>query len=333
MNSEPFPISANNMPTILFTAPYMIPFLDRFKPVFDHYGVELIVPDVQERMEEADLLKYAGQFDGAICGDDRYTARVLEACAPRLKIISKWGTGIDSIDAEACSRYGIKIGRTPNAFTLPVADTVLGYILAFARRQPWMDKEMKSGGWEKIPGRSLSECTLGIVGVGNIGKAVARRAKAFGMKVFGNDIIEIDHVFVTENDIEMTSLESLMKNSDFVSINCDLNPTSHHLMNSDTFALMKPTAVLINSARGPIVEEKALIEALQAKRLAGAALDVFEHEPLPLESPLMKMDNVMLAPHNSNSSPAAWERVHWNTIRNLFEGLGISAAGLDRFMV
>jgi D-3-phosphoglycerate dehydrogenase len=94
-------------------------------------------------------------------------------------------------------------------------------------------------------------------------------------------------------------------------------------MNADTFALMKPNAVLINSARGPIVSEEALIEALQAKRLAGAALDVFEHEPLPLDSPLLKMDNVLLAPHNSNSSPAAWERVHWNTIRNLLHGLGL----------
>ncbi|MGC8856516.1 MAG: phosphoglycerate dehydrogenase, partial [Anaerolineae bacterium] len=118
------------MPTILMTAPYMLPFVDRFRPVFAHYGIELILPKVQERMEEADLLKYAGQFDGTICGDDRYTARVLEACAPRLKVISKWGTGIDSIDAAACARLGIKIGRTSNAFTLPVADTVMGYILA-----------------------------------------------------------------------------------------------------------------------------------------------------------------------------------------------------------
>ena len=311
------------MPIILLTAPYMIPFVDRFKPVFDKYGIKLVVPDVQERMEEADLLRYAGQFDGAICGDDRYTARVLEACAPRLKIISKWGTGIDSIDAEACSRYSIKIGRTLNAFTTPVADTVLGYMLAFARRQPWMDREMKSGKWEKIPGKALSECTLGVIGVGNIGKAITRRAKAFGMKVYGNDIVDIDHVFVSETGIEMTSLENLLKNSDFVSINCDLNPTSQHLMNADTFAQMKSNAVLINTARGPIVDEKSLIEALQANRLAGAALDVFEHEPLPLESPLIKMDNVMLAPHNSNSSPTAWERVHWNTIRNLVEGLGL----------
>ena len=309
--------------TILFTAPYMIPFVDRFKPVFDRFNIDLIVPDVHERMEEAELLRYAGQFDGAICGDDRYTARVIEACTPRLKVISKWGTGVDSIDAEACSRYQVKLCRTPNAFTLPVADTVLGYILAFARRQPWMDKEIKIGKWEKIPGRALSECTLGVIGLGNIGKAVTRRARAFGMKVYGTDIVEVDHVFVTETGIEMTDLPSLLSKSDFISINCDLNPTSYHLINSDTLALVKPNAVLINTARGPIVEEKMLVAALQAKRLAGAALDVFEHEPLPAESPLLTMDNVMLAPHNSNSSPAAWERVHWSTIRNLFEGLGL----------
>jgi D-3-phosphoglycerate dehydrogenase len=313
------------MPVVLFSAPYMIQSLERFKPVFEKYHIDLIVPDVRERLEEAGLLKYAGQFDGTICGDDRYTERVLEACAPRLKIISKWGTGIDSIDSEAASRLGIKVARTLNAFTTPVTDTVLGYMLAFVRRGPWMDQAMKRGEWKKIPGKTLSECTLGVIGIGNIGKAVTRRARAFGMKVLGNDIIDIDHVFITETGIEMTNLETLLSNSDFVSINCDLNPTSRHLINAKTLALMKPEAVLINAARGPIVDEKALIEALQAKRLAGAALDVFEVEPLPLESPLLKMDNVMLAPHNSNSSPAAWERVHWNTIKNLLEGLGISS--------
>jgi len=309
--------------TILLTAPYMIPFADRFVPVLESYGLDVIVPDVEERMEAADLLKYAGQFDGAICGDDRYTAAVVEACAPRLKVISKWGTGIDSLDAEACSRYGVQIGRTPNAFTTPVADTVLGYMLAFARRQPWMDKAMKSGEWEKIPGYTLSEKTLGVVGVGDVGKAVVRRARAFGMKVLGVDIIDVDHVFVSETGIEMTTHEKLFAEADFISINCDLNPTSQHLINAETLALMKPTAVVINSARGPIVHEEALIAALQAGKLGGAALDVFEFEPLPEDSPLKKMDNVMLAPHNANSSPAAWERVHWNTIKNLLDGLGI----------
>jgi D-3-phosphoglycerate dehydrogenase len=301
----------------------MLPYLDRFRPVLEGYSIKLITPEVHERLEEADLMRFAGQFDGAICGDDRYTARVLEACLPRLKVISKWGTGVDSIDAEACARLGIRLCRTPNAFTLPVADTVMGYILAFARRLPWMDRAVKAGVWEKILGRALSECTLGIIGLGNIGKALARRARAFGMKVLGNDIIEIDHVFIAETGILMTDLDSLLKAADFVSVNCDLNPTSHHLINARTLSLMRQSAVLINTARGPIVEEAALAAALQSATISGAALDVFEVEPLPAGTPLLKMDNVMLAPHNSNSSPAAWERVHWKTIYNLLDGLGI----------
>ncbi|NJL54232.1 hypothetical protein HC928_02950 [bacterium] len=116
----------------------------------------------------------------------------------------------------------------------------------------------------------------------------------------------------------MVDRETLLREADFVSVTCDLNPTSYHLMNDAAFALMKPTAVLINAARGPIVDEAALVRALQAQRIAGAGLDVFEHEPLPATSPLLTMDNVYLAPHNSNSSPEAWERVHENTIRNLF---------------
>jgi D-3-phosphoglycerate dehydrogenase len=310
--------------TILLSAPYMIPYLDLFRPVFEHYGLELIVPQVCERLQEADILAYAGQFDGAICGDDRFTRRALEACAPRLKVISKWGTGIDSFDQEAADFLDIQIYRTPNAFTVPVADSVLGYILAFARRQPWMDRAMKAGIWEKIPGYSLSECTLGVIGVGFIGQAILRRALAFGMNLLGNDIIEISPDFISETGVEMTSLDELLALSSFVSLNCTLNPTSYHLINPRTLAFMRPEAVLINTSRGSVVDESALITALQAGKIGGAALDVFEYEPLPTDSPLLRMDNVLLAPHNSNSSPIAWERVHWNSIRNLLEGLGIS---------
>lgn len=317
------------MTTVLFSAPYLIPVLDRFRTIFEQHRIDLIVPEVRERLEEAELLKYAGQFDGAICGDDQFTSRVLEACSPRLKVISKWGTGIDSIDAEACARLEIKLCRTPNAFTTPVADTVIGYMLAFARRLPWMDAEVKAGRWNKTASRALSECSLGIIGVGNVGKAVARRARAFGMTVYGNDIIEIDHVFLTETDVQMLAFEDLLGRSDFVSVNCDLNPTSRHLIDEAALARMKADAVLINTARGPIVDETALVAALKAGRIAGAALDVFEKEPLSAESPLTKMKNVMLAPHNANSSPTAWERVHLNTIRGCLEGLGITAAELQ----
>jgi D-3-phosphoglycerate dehydrogenase / 2-oxoglutarate reductase len=317
------------MHTILFSAPYMVPYLDRFRPLLESYGLELIVPDVQERLSEEELLSYAGQFDGAICGDDRYSANVLAACAPRLKVISKWGTGIDSIDREAAACLNIQVCNTPNAFTLPVADTVFGFMLAFARQQPWMDRAMRVGQWRKLPGRSLCECTLGVIGVGNIGKAVLRRARAFGMELLGNDILEIAPDFIREQRVEMTGLEELLGRSDFVSLHCDLNPSSYHLINQHTLSHFKPGAVLINTARGAIVDEPALIEALSAGALAGAALDVFEVEPLPADSPLLKMDNVLLAPHNSNSSPLAWERVHQNTIHNLLNGLGITAKHPD----
>lgn len=316
---------------VLFSAPYMIPFVGRFKPVFDHYGIELVVPDVHERMEEDELLPYAGQVDGAICGDDRYSAHVLNCFVPRLKVISKWGTGIDSIDRQAAAGLGVMVGNTPNAFTLPVSDSVLGYMLTFVRRLPWMDQQVKAGIWDKIPGRSLSECTLGVIGVGNIGKAVLRRARVFGMKLLGNDIIPIAPDFILENGVEMTTLEDLMRRADFISVNCDLNPTSRHIINAQSLIWCKPQAVVINTARGPLVHESDLIAALQNGQIAGAAMDVFEKEPLPADSPLRGMENVMLAPHNANSSPSAWERVHWNTIRNLVAGLGLDPAAVADF--
>ncbi len=311
------------MTTVLISAPYMLPHLDRFGYIFEKLEVDLIIPEVHERMSESELMHYAGQFDGAICGDDRYTDKVIASCAPRLKVISKWGTGIDSINQEAARKYDVKVCRTTNAFTIPVSDTVMGYILAFARRQPWMDRNMKQGEWEKIPGKALRECTLGVIGIGNVGKMVLRKAKTFDMTLLGNDIQEIDPNFINETGVEMTSLPDLMERSDFITVNCDLNPTSYHLINKLTLSNVKNGAILINTARGPIVKEPDLIQSLQNGRLGGAALDVFEDEPLPLDSPLLKMDNVLLAPHNSNSSPEAWERVHFNTIINLINGLGL----------
>lgn len=318
---------------VLLSAPYMIPYINRFKPVFDHYQIELILPEVHERMEEEELLPYAGQVDGAICGDDRFSERVLMQFVPRLKVISKWGTGIDSIDRQAANRLGVQVCNTPNAFTLPVADSVLGYMLAFVRRLPWMDQQIKAGVWQKIPGRSLSECCLGVIGVGNIGKAVIRRARAFGMKIVANDILAIAPDFILENGVEMTTLQDLMQRADFISVNCDLNPTSRHIINAESLSWCKPSAVIINTARGPLVDEPALIAALKNGQIAGAAMDVFEKEPLPVDSPLCKMENVMLAPHNANSSPMAWERVHWNTIRNLLGGLGFEPTTLQQFQV
>jgi len=315
---------------VLISAPYMLPVFERFQPIFDGLGVEVVLAEVEERLSEDELLAYAGSIDGVICGDDRFTEKVLKAAAPRLQVISKWGTGIDSIDTKAAKELGIQVLNTHGAFTDPVADTVLGYILAFARSQPLMTQQMREGAWEKIPGRALGECSLGIVGVGKIGKAVIKRARTFDMRLLGNDILEVDPDFLAEMGVQMMDLENLLKQADFISINCDLNPTSRGLIDREAFRLMQLHAVLINTARGSIVVEEALVEALRDKSIAGAALDVFEEEPLLGESPLRAMDNVLLAPHNANSSPRAWERVHLNTLRNLIAGLELSIpANLD----
>ncbi len=303
---------------VAVTAPYMQPVIERFRPLFNARGITLLVPSVKERLEEADLLEWIGTVDGVICGDDRFTERVLQA-APRLKVIAKWGTGIDSIDQVACQRLGIAVRNTPNAFSEPVADSVLGYMLCFARNLVGLDHQMKAGIWHKIPGKALRECTLGVIGVGDVGKAVVRRAVGFGMRILGNDIVEISDDFLRNTGIEMVSKAELLRESDFVSLNCDLNPSSFHLISDAEFELMLPTAVIINTARGPIIHEAALIRALQEQRIAGAGMDVFEHEPLPADSLLRTMDQVLLAPHNANSSPEAWEHVHQNTIRNLLD--------------
>lgn len=307
---------------VMISAPYMQPVIERFRHIFDEHGIELVIPVVHERMEEEELLPIIGDIDGVIAGDDRFTPKVIEN-APKLKVLSKWGTGIDSFDKEACQKAGVVITNTPNAFSEPVADSVLGYMLSFARRLPWMDAQMKAGIWDKIPGRALRECTIGVIGVGNVGKAVIKRASAFGMTIIATDPIMPDNDFLKKYSVTMVSQEELLQKSDYVSTNCDLNPTSHHIMDESAFKLMKNDAVLINTARGPLIDEKALVSALQSGEIAGVAMDVFEDEPLPEDSPLRSMDNVMLAPHNSNSSPEAWEHVHHNSIRNLLRELGI----------
>lgn len=308
---------------VLVSAPYMLPVLEEYRPVFALHGVEVIAPPVRERLEEEELLRWIGDVDGVICGDDRFTERVL-ASAPRLKVICKWGTGIDSIDADAARRRGIPVRNTLDAFTEPVADSVMGYILSFARRHHEMNADMHAGRWVKIPAVSLGECTLGVIGVGRIGRTVMRRAKAFGMRLLGHDIAAIPGEFARETGMTPVSKEDLLREADFVSLNCDLNPSSFHVIQERELRLMKRGAFLINTARGPLVKEKDLARALEEKWIAGAALDVFEDEPLPGDSPLLRMENVLLAPHNANSSPRAHRRVHENTIRALLAGLGIA---------
>ena len=306
---------------VLVSAPYMQPVLDRFMHVFEENDIEIVVPPVNERLSEEELLQWVAEdIDGVIAGDDRFTDGVLRQ-APRLKIISKWGTGIDSIDQEACRRRGVAVRNTPDAFSKPVSETVMAYMLCFARSVVILDREIRAGVWSKKPSRALYECTLGVIGVGNVGKAVVRRAVPFGMRILGNDIVDMPADFLEETGIEMVSKEELLRQSDYVSLSCTLDQTTHHLIRDRAFDLMKPSAVIINTARGPLIDELALVRALQEGRIAGAGLDVFEVEPLPDDSPLRQMNNVLLAPHNSNSSLDAWERVHHSTLEHLLEEL------------
>lgn len=298
---------------VLVTAPYLQPIIENYRDIFNSHQIETIVPPLEERLSEEELLKYVKDIDGIIAGNDEITEKVLLA-APKLKVVSKWGTGIDGIDKEAAARLGIAVRNTTNVFTDTVADTVLSFILCFTRGTIDLNEKMHQGVWEKRVGFALHECVLGVVGVGNIGKAVIKRAQVFGMKVFATDIKEIP-------GFRLVPLEQLLKDSDFVSLNCDLNPTSRYLINEKTLSLMKPTAYLINTSRGPVVDGKALIKALEQKKIAGAGLDVFEEEPLPGNSPLKKMPNVILSPHNANAGKVAWEKVHESTINNLIEEL------------
>ena len=310
---------------VLVSAPYMQVEIKRFRPIFKENNIEIVVPTVKERLEEEELMAWVSDIDGAICGDDRFTECVLQN-APRLKVICKWGTVIDSIDLDACRARGIVVSNTPNAFSDPVADTVMGYILCFTRNLVSLDRSMKARNWNKISGRALQECILGIIGVGNVGKAVVQRASAFGMEILGNDLIETPEEFLISYRMKMVSREELVKTSDIISLHCDLNQTSFHLIDDSAFKKMKKNAIIINTSRGAVIDEGALIRALKKKQIAGAAIDVFEIEPLPADSPLYEMDNVLLSPHNANSSPGAWERVHQSTIKSLINELRKSLA-------
>lgn len=305
---------------VLVSAPRAIPELSYYEDALGRAGCEVLACRPVERLNEAELLPVVADIDAFICGDDQITAKVLDA-APRLRVICKWGTGIDSIDVAAARSRGIIVRNTPGAFTEPVADTVFGYILLFARQLDHMAEDMRAGLWRRRSLVSLHECTLGIVGLGQIGSMVARRATAFGMRTLAASLGEGSQNDSATPGIDLLSLESVLANSDFVTLHADMRPENRHLIGAAELALMKSTAFLVNTARGALVDEPALVSALQGGRLGGAALDVFEEEPLAGDSPLRSMSNVYLAPHNANASAKAAERVHANCIRNVIQVL------------
>ncbi|HED54489.1 MAG TPA: dihydrofolate reductase [Phycisphaerales bacterium] len=304
---------------LLLTGPRMLRDIDMVRPRLLELGFELVIAEVRQSLSEEELLPLVGDIDATICGGDAWTARVMDA-APKLKAICKWGTGIDAIDQDAARERGILVRNVPDAFSVPVADSVMCFMLNFARRIPWLTRELQAGRWTPLDGTSLAECTLGVVGVGNIGSTVLRRARAFGMTLLATDPKpDIPLQLLDDTGVEMVELDELLERSDFVSLNCDLNPTTRHLIGRRELGLMKPTAVLINTSRGPVVDQKALESCLVEGGIAGAGLDVYEAEPIDRESPLLTLENVLLSPHLAQSSDRAAHRVHWITIRNVVE--------------
>ena len=271
-------------------------------------------------MSEAELLEIIEGFDGVIAGDDPFTARVLEK-GKRLKTVARWGVGVDAVDLAAAQRLGIVVSNTPDVFSDEVADIVLGYIIMLARQLHQLDQSVRMVKWAKIQGVTLRGKTLGVVGMGSIGREVVRRAVAFGMVPVGHDIAEISPSFVAETGLRTVGLEELLRNSDFISLNCNLTPENRHLLSYQQFDIMKPGVHIINAARGPLIDEAALSQGLLQGKVAGAALDVFEEEPLPLDSPLRQFDNCIFGTHNGSNTREAVLRVNVLAINNLFEAL------------
>jgi len=305
---------------VLVTCPPMQRTVADWKGRFDALGIEVGMPEVIQQLTPADLLTLLPRFDGMIAGDDPLTAEVLEN-ASRLLVVSKWGIGLDSIDLQTAKRLGIRITNTPDSFGEEVADVAIGYMVMLARGLHRIDRSVREGRWEKPQGISLAGRTLGVVGLGSIGRAVARRGIAMRMRVIGHEIFEPNAERAAELGVEVVDLPTLIADSDIVSLHCPLTDQNRHMIDAARLSQMRPGSYLLNTARGPLIDEAALVDALQAGHLAGAALDVFEEEPLPTSSPLTRMENVVLGSHNSSNTREAVARVNELAIDNLLKGM------------
>jgi glyoxylate reductase len=248
---------------------------------------------------------------------DRVDAALIEHC-PRLRAIANYAVGYDNIDLDAAAARGIAVGNTPDVLTEATADLTFALLLAAARKLPAAAAAVRAGEWltwepAGFLGQAVQGATLGIVGLGRIGRAVARRAAGFDMTVL--------HFGGSPEAGSAASFEELLERSDFVSLHCPLTPVTHHLIDAGALARMRPGAILINTARGPIVDHDALCEALTAGTIAGAALDVTEPEPLPPEHPLLGAPNLIVVPHIGSATRAARERMAELAVGNLLAGL------------
>jgi len=283
----------------LITVPYMRPD-DAGDQILKKAGVETVFNLMSGHRSEVEMIGLLEDIDAAIVGLDPFTAKVLDA-SPRLKVISRSGVGYDDIDVPAATQRGVAVCTTPGLNHNAVAEYTFALMLQCARKLYENLHEGRSGGWAWRQGRDLAGRTLGIVGLGAIGKQVAKRARAFAMKVLAYDVVQ-DEQFAIEQGVQYVSLEALLRESDYVSLHLFFDAKSRHIINAERLALMKPTAYLINTSRGGVVDSTALYAALKERRIAGAALDVFEKEPLEADSPLRTLDNLYISPHCSGAS-------------------------------
>lgn len=271
---------------------------------------------LRERVREA---------DGLLCLLTDTIDEPLLACAPRLRVVSQMAVGIDNVDVAACARRGIVVGNTPGALTETTADLAFALLMAAARRLGEAERLLRADGWGSwsplfLAGLDIHHATLGIVGMGRIGFEMARRARGFDMRILYTSPRPCPEA---ERDLNArrVTLAELLRESDFVSLHCPLTPATRGLIGAGELAAMKPTAVLVNAARGAVVDQRALCEALRDRRIAAAGLDVYETEPLPLDDPLLTLENVVLAPHIGSASVATRTRMAMIAADNLVAGL------------
>jgi glyoxylate reductase len=267
------------------------------------------------------LRREAAEADGLVCLlTDRIDAALLAAC-PRLRVVASCSVGLDHVDLAAARAHGVRVGHTPGVLTETTADLAFALLLAAARRVAEGDRYVREGRWrtwepDLLLGRDVHGATLGVVGLGAIGRAVARRAAGFGMRVLG-----WSRSGRPVAGVEPVPLERLLAESDFVSLHVALAKETERLIDAGALARMKPGAILVNTTRGPVVDEAALVQALTSGRLAAAGLDVYEREPLPSGSPLLALPNVVLLPHVGSASVATRTRMADLTVANLLAAL------------
>lgn len=291
---------------VLVTCPPMLGIQEKFKPLFADKNIEVHCPKIVQTLSESELIELLPEFDGWIIGDDPATRRVFEAgIKGKLKAAVKWGVGVDNVDFAACRDLNLPITNTPGMFGREVADVATGYVLALARETFVIDRGVREGGWPKPRGMSLWDKTVGIVGFGDIGRNVAKRLLASDMQV-----IAYDPAFKIAEGLEQVDgavWPQRVEECDFLVFTCSLNQANRHMLNADTLARCKAGVRIVNVARGPLIDEKALEQALQFGHVHSAALDVFEVEPLPMESVLRAHPRCIFGSHNgSNTNEAVW---------------------------